>query len=201
MGLHTNLHCSIILSLSVWYLRSCTYLVHSSGIRDRVCVLDDWYRLSCQDGLVNSQGGWEDLDETDISRYLVTNCKLLSKLLYKLLYSNIQHKSLQFFILIQSIETDCADSDFCVCHCRLFLSRLLTHYASATENTWYTTAPKFFILIQGTGTGNGNTCFHFTRITIYFTIKPKCQWKDSVIAIFVVIQGKETDECLMSSSH
>jgi len=105
MGVHTNLHCSIILSLSAWYLRSCTYLVHSSGIRDRVCVLDDWYRLSCQDGLVNSQGGREDLDETDISRYLVTNCKLLSRLLYKLLYSHIQHKSLRFFILIQSIQT------------------------------------------------------------------------------------------------
>lgn len=135
-------YCSIILSLSVWYLRSCTYLVHSSGIRDRVCVLDDWYRLSCQDGLVNSQGGREDLDETDISRYLVTNCKLLSKLLYKLLYSHIQHTSLQFFILIQSIETDCGDTDFCVWHCCLFLNRLLTQHASATENTWYITAPN-----------------------------------------------------------
>lgn len=160
MGLHTTLHCSIILSLSVWYLRSCTYLVHSSGIRDRVCVLDDWYRLSCQDGLVNSQGGREDLDETDISRYLVTNCKLLSKLLYKLLYSHIQHKSLQFFILIQSIGTDCGDTNFCVRHRCLFLSRLLTQYASATENTWYITELEFFILIQGTGTGNRNIYFH-----------------------------------------
>lgn len=123
MCLHTNLRCPIILSLSDWYLRSCTYLVHSSGIRDSVCVLYDWYRLSCQDGLINSQGGREDLDETDISRNLVTNCKLLSILLYKLLYSLIQHKSHQFFILIQRIVIDSWDTDFCVCHCFFILEQ------------------------------------------------------------------------------
>jgi hypothetical protein len=106
--------------LSVWYLSSCTYLVHSSGIRDRVCVLDDWYRLSCQDGLVNSQGGREDLDETDISRYLVTNCKLLSKLLYKLLYSHIQHKSLPI-LRFNSKYTDWLWRHWLLCMSWLFI--------------------------------------------------------------------------------
>jgi hypothetical protein len=53
------------------------YLVHSSGVRNRVSVLDDGHRLSCQDGLVNPQGGGEDLDQTDISGDLVANCKIL----------------------------------------------------------------------------------------------------------------------------
>jgi hypothetical protein len=165
MGLHTNLHCSIILSLSAWYLRSCTYLVHSSGIRDRVCVLDDWYRLSCQDGLVNSQGGREDLDETEISRNLVTNCKLLSIFLYKLLYSQTPHKLLQFFSLIQRMETDSWDNVFCVC---LFF--ILEQYASDSEKTWYITAPEFFIVLKGTGTGNRNIYFHNVLLTVHHSI-------------------------------
>jgi len=69
-------------------------------------------------------------------------------------------QSTSILILIQSIETDSGDTGFCVWHCCLFSSRLLTQYASATENTWYTTAPEFFILIQGTATGNRNIYFH-----------------------------------------
>lgn len=50
------------------------YLVNSSGVRYRVGVLDDRDRLSSQDGLVNSQSGGVDLDQSDVSWDLVTNC-------------------------------------------------------------------------------------------------------------------------------
>jgi hypothetical protein len=59
------------------YYSCCTHLVHSSGVRNRVSVLDDRHRLSCQDGLVNPQGSGEDLDQTDISGNLVANCRIL----------------------------------------------------------------------------------------------------------------------------
>ncbi len=39
-------------------------LVHSSGVGDSLVVLDDGHRLTSQDGLVNSQGGGVDLDQS-----------------------------------------------------------------------------------------------------------------------------------------
>ena len=40
-------------------------LVHSSGVGDSLVVLDDGHRLTSQDGLVNSQGGGVDLDQSE----------------------------------------------------------------------------------------------------------------------------------------
>ena len=39
-------------------------LVDSSGVGDRVAVLDNGHRLTSQDRLVNSQGGGVDLDQS-----------------------------------------------------------------------------------------------------------------------------------------
>merc|ERR1711868_102264 len=48
-------------------------LVDSSGVGDWVAVLDDGDRLSSEDGLINSECGGVDLDESEVSRNLVTH--------------------------------------------------------------------------------------------------------------------------------
>ena len=51
------------------------------GVRDGLVVLDHGHGLTGQDGLINSQGGGEDSDNSDIGGDFVTDWKWKNKII------------------------------------------------------------------------------------------------------------------------